>query len=142
MELPHFELETSLVAAARAVGQFYGNNRDYFAAKVRADLAFDCDELEVESFVSIVGSSKTSAVDDRRSVIEVQIADIVRLAEANVLAVILPEQFLDTAHVEDYIRQTLGAEPIGYYCPHARPAEDARAIMDKAVCFYKDMGWL
>jgi hypothetical protein len=142
MELPHFELDPTIDAVARAVGCFYGSNKEYFRSKVRADLDYPCDQLEVESFVSIVASLRQSPADDRRSAIEVQIADIVDLTRANVLAVILPEQFLDHAPTHDYIRTTLGAEPIGYFCPHARPSEDARVIMNEAARFYSRRGWL
>jgi hypothetical protein len=142
MALPHFELDPSIDAVARAVGCFYGTNKDYFRSKMRSDLQYDCDELEIESFVSIVASVSKSKVDDRRAAIEIQIADIVDLARAKVLAVILPEQFLDHQPTYDYIRTGLGAEPIGYFCPHARPDGDARVIMNEAARFYRARGWL
>lgn len=142
MELTHFELEPTLSAAARAVTRFYETNVGYFRSKVRKDVVHDCDDLEVESYLSIVATLGKSVVDDRRSAIEVQIADVVRLSTSKVLAVILPEQFLDHPHVDHYIRSTLGAEPLGYYCPHARPAEDARAIMGETSRFYKARGLL
>jgi hypothetical protein len=142
MDLPHFELDSTLESATRAVGCFYGSNKDYFRSRVRPDLHYECDQLEVESFVSMITSLRSSPADDRRSSIEVQIADIVDLTQAKVLAVVLPEQFLDYPPVHQYIRTTLDAEPIGYFCPHARPAEDARVIMNEAARFYQSQGWL
>ena len=142
MALTHFELAPSIQSVAQAVGTFYGTNLHYFRSQLRADLKVECDQLEAESFVSIIAAIKQSVADDRRSAIEVQIAEVVEFARAKVLAVILPEQLLDHAPTEDYIRLGLSAEPIGYFCPHARPSEDARVIMSEASRFYRSKGWM
>lgn len=142
MDLPHFEINPTLDAASRTVGQFFGSNKAYFRTTVRPDLIVNCDDLEVEAYVSIVSSRKKGPIDERRSAIEVQIASAVKLLGSKVHAVILPEHFLDDDPTYRFITDQLGAEPLGYFCPHARPAEDARAIMGEAFKFYKTRGWL
>jgi len=142
MVLADFELEPSLSGVTRAVSRFYGTNLAYYRSAVRSDMVADCEQFEVQSYLSIVRTMKASSADDRRSAVEVQVDKVVRIKGAKVLAVILPEQFLDHRPTEQYIEEVLGAEPLGYYCPHARPAEDARAIMNEAWRFYKERGLL
>lgn len=142
MELKHFELDPAVPAAAKIVGCFYGDNKSYMRSAIRSDLQYDCDQLEVESFVSIVTALSQSSSDDRRSAIEIQIHGALDISSAKVLAVILPEQFLDHRPTHDYISGTLGAEPLGYFCPHAKPSGDARVIMHEAARYYGTQGLL
>jgi hypothetical protein len=137
-----FQLGPTLQAAAQAVGTFFGTNKRYFNGKVRDDLLFGGRDVEVQSFLAIARTPGRTAMDDRRSTIEIQLSRSIDIRRANVAAVILPEELLDDPFTEQFIVRDLQAVPLGYYCPHARPAEDVRAIMIEAKRFYESKGLL
>jgi hypothetical protein len=137
-----FELEPTVSRVTSAVDRFYGSNSAYFQGTPRNDVAAGPRDLEVEAFLSIIKSVAQSSPDDRRSTIEIQLKQQVDLRKSKVLAVILPEQLLADTALEDFIEVDLQAEAIDYFCPHARPLEDARAIMVEAKRFYEKKGWL
>lgn len=142
MNLKDFELTPSLQAVTEAVDVFYGTNAKYFRGNPKKNVAVGAMDIEAEAFMSIISAPARSPADDRRSAIEIQIRRSVDLANVRVLAVILPEQLLDDPSIQQFIEIDLGAEPLGYFCPHARPDEDVRAIMTEAKRFYESKSWL
>lgn len=142
MKPADFELEPSLLGVTRAVERFYGTNAAYFQSSPRTDIAAGPRDIEVESLLSIIRSAAQASIDDRRSTIEVQLNERLDLRSSNVLAVIMPDQLLADEAIEDYIENELAAEPLGYFSPHARPAEDVRAIMIEARRFYRKKKWM
>jgi hypothetical protein len=137
-----FELHPSLQAAAQAVGTLFGSNKRYFSGKAKEDVVFGGRDVEVQSFLSIIRAPGRTAMDDRRSTIEIQLSQSIDIRKTSIAAVILPEELLDDPFTEHFIVHELKATPLGYYCPHARPAEDVRAIMIEAKRYYESRGLL
>lgn len=142
MEIKDFELNASLGAVTEAVDVFYGTNAGYFKGAPKKNIPVSPMDIEAEAFVSLISTPARTPADDRRSAIEIQLQNSIDLTNVRVLAVILPEQLLDDQRVEQFIEVNLGAEALGYFCPHARPDEDVRAIMTEAKRFYKSRSWL
>jgi hypothetical protein len=137
-----FELNSSIQGAAQAVATFYGSNAQYFSSTVRNDIPVGTRDIEAEAFLSIIRTPARTPMDDRRSAIEIQLRHSIDIRTADVCAVILPEVLLDDPLTEDFILKDLNAKPLGYYCTHARPAEDVRAMMIEAKRYYKSRGLL
>jgi len=142
MEIEHFSITPNRDSAARTVATFYDTNESYFRGMLRGDINPPASEIEVSAFLSIAGTAAMTPADDRRSAIEVQIDRDIQLTSANVEAIILPEQLLDDPSIMSFIEIDLAAEPLDYICPHARPSEDARAILTEAKRFCKAKGYL
>ena len=109
-----FELNTSIQGAAQAVATFYGSNDRYFRSIVRNDISVGARDIEVEAFLSIIRTPARTPMDDRRSAIEIQLRHSIDIRTADVCAVILPEALLDDPLIEDFIRNDLNAEALGY----------------------------
>ena len=142
MKLEDFEIDPTLEAMARFVGTYFGENKSYYNEVFRESIPYSPRETQVDSFLSIVRATGTTRYDDRRSAIEIQFERAIDLLSANVLAVIAPEDRFDDPLTLDFVVSKLNAEPLGYYCPHARPLEDARSIVQMAKDFYKRSGIL
>lgn len=141
MTVGDFELYADLNEAAKLVNYFYGSNKDYCRGKAKPDVKFSPLDLEVDSLLAIIQARAQTRHDERRSAVEVQLTEIVSLSHETVMAVILPESLLDQDRVVDFIEKQLGAHPIGYFCTHARPSDDARSIETCAFEFYKSRYW-
>jgi hypothetical protein len=142
MSLSNFHLEPQPEVPAKLVKSFFGTNSCYFRETLRPDIAAGPRDMEVEAYLSIVRSPAATPYDDRRSAIEIQLSHAIDLTTIKVLAVVLPEQLLDDDVTMDFIEKQLNAKALGYYCVHARPAEDARAILIETKRFYQENGLL
>ncbi|MGJ8534962.1 MAG: hypothetical protein ACSHYC_22455 [Alphaproteobacteria bacterium] len=142
IEVNHFSITPTPIGAAKSVATFFETNENYFRGSLRGDLKPSASEIEVSAFLSIAGTRAQTSEDDRRSAIEVQIKHNIVLNSENVQAIILPEQLLDDTDIVSFITDELEAEALDYICPHARPSEDARAILTEAKRFCKSRGYL
>ncbi|SNZ07241.1 hypothetical protein [Cohaesibacter gelatinilyticus] len=141
MDVNDFSLKPEMKTAEKTVSTFFENNENYMKGIVANKITPSVMDIEVEAYLSIVGDKSKTKSDDRRGAIEFQVSDEIIINKRNVLAVILPEQLLDDKFVRDFIEVELGAKPLHYLCPHARPSEDARAIIAEANRFYKSEGF-
>jgi len=99
-----FFAEPSTDSPPRIVRTFFGNNDNYFHGKP-VSLRIPPLEFEARSYYDLILSSITSPEDDRRQTVEVQVKDPLNLAEANVLLVILPAEFLQEEEVRAGIKR-------------------------------------
>jgi hypothetical protein len=142
MKVEDFELQKTIDAVTEAVDVFFGSNANYFKGKPKDGITIRSTDIEAEAYLSIIRTPARTHADDRRAAIEIQINRSLDIRTADILAVILPEDLLDDPIVKNFITNNLNAEPIGYFCPHARPTEDVRAMMIEARRFYKDRALL
>lgn len=135
-ELSAFELKPTLESARRTVQVVYGNNRDYFLGHPVAASNFSFQPGEAaERYFDLLTDPRIQNSDERRSSIEAISSDPTDLRK-NVLAVVLPERFLDKMArpiIEDW-----GALPITYPVWEATcPAEYSRVIQQKLLEFFE-----
>jgi hypothetical protein len=119
MDINEFAIQNDTEATEKLIGTFFGTNRSYYRLKMRDrtdfESRFDVGVLEEEiKALHRLLTLKDKAVDDRRFAIEVQIDKDVLLQKDNVLAVVIPEPYIENADVTEYIEVTLDAEILTY----------------------------
>jgi hypothetical protein len=119
MDLDEFEIQKDKDAAEKIIGTFFGTNRAYYQLKNRGkgdfDARFDVGilEEEIKALHKLV-TLKDGNIDDRRFAIELQADKAFELAKDHVLAVVMPETYIEDANVVKYVETVLGAELITY----------------------------
>src|SRR6185437_720453 len=119
MDIDEFDVQKDVAAPEKIIGTFFGTNRNYFLLKTRAkgdfEGRFDVGVLEEEiKALHRLVTSKDNSVDDRRFAIELQTEHQLDLVSDNVLAVVLPESYIENPRVVSYVEDTLQAELITY----------------------------
>lgn len=119
MPLAEFEVN-SLDAPEKIIGAFFGNASRYFdlTPKSRDDVDAEFSltplDAEISAASRLAGEATPNSFDDRRFTIEMQYDKNVDLVSSKIIAVILPESYLDVKEIRDKIEMEWDAEPIGY----------------------------
>src|SRR5262249_20307503 len=119
MDINDFEVKIDREAAEKIIGTFFGTNRSYFMLKSRGksdfEARFDVNVLEEEiKALHRLITLKNNSIDDRRFSIEIQTDKDFPLEKENVLAVIMPEPYIESQAVVKYVEDLLKAELITY----------------------------
>lgn len=138
----NFEIKTGLDAASRHVKAFFGSNKNYYLSRLRKDLTIEPTQLVANAYTSIQSNTGQTNSDDRRSTIEVQLSADVALSEATVMAVALPEAFLEDDQLRELIVDRWKADPIPYDIYHDRPVHDVREILSKVKDYLVNKGFM
>ncbi len=139
MSLGDFCLDTTMDMPARAVSRFFGSNRAYYEGKPRA-VEIPIVEFEAASYYSLVANNARTDYDDRRSTVEIQGDQVVRLSDKNVLLVVLPRVFLDVPTIRETLVSDWCAEIRTYSFVHCNPREYMAKIYDEVRSFFEVEG--
>ena len=137
-----FEIHPNFDSVKKFVGKYFETNKNYFKENFRPDLNPPITELEARTYIDIASARSQTPFDSRKSSLEIQVDGNLDLLVVNVLAVIVNEDVLDDPKVVNFIENTLGAESIGYFSPHAAPEEQALLMMNLAKNWYEKRGLL
>lgn len=146
MDLEEFEVEKDHEAAEKIVGTFFGTSRNYFLLNPRSkgdfENRFDVSVLdeEIRALHKLV-SLKGGSTDDRRFAIELQTDHQLELIRENVLAVVLPEAYIEAPKVVTYVEKELGAELITYPLYPLKKDYYYYAIYEKIDHFFRSNGF-
>lgn len=138
----NFEIRFGVEAASRHVKAFFGNNKNYYLSRLRKDLSLDPTQLAAKAYTSIQTNTGQTKSDDRRSTIEVQVSADILLNENTVMAVALPEAFLENDQLRELIVDKWQADPIPYDIYHDRPVHDVREILSKVKDYFVQKGFM
>jgi hypothetical protein len=145
MEVEEFEVQSDSEAAEKIVGTFFGTNRNYFLLKSRAkgdfEARFDVGilEEEIRALYKLV-TLKDSKLDDRRFAIELQSDHQLELVSDNVLAIVLPEPYIEDPRVVSDVEDQLKAQMITYPLYPLRKDYYYYAIYEKVDHFFRSSG--
>jgi hypothetical protein len=119
MDLAEFEVSSDSECAEKLIGTFFTSSRNYYGLKARpADRfksQFDVEVLEEEiRALHKIIEEKDSKFDDRRFAIEFQNASNLELNSSNVRAVVIPESYIESGYIVDFIESKLDADIITY----------------------------
>lgn len=104
MTLSNFDVNPNIDSLQKIVDFFFGNDREYFYGNARRNIKYDIANSEVESYHNLILNNAKQRQDDRKSSIEVQLGDSVKISDKTVLAIIMPEEYA----ASDLIQQLLG----------------------------------
>ncbi len=138
MDVRDFEAGTSLDAAARIVSTFFGTNERYYRGKP-LELVPGAPYTTASCYATLIRAQGRLAVDDRRRTIEVQVSKPVSL-DKKVLAVVLPQSFVDDAELRRVIISEWGAEVIPYESYTPSPAAAVETIFARVDGFLRSSG--
>lgn len=136
-----FEIEGGLLGAARLVRAVFGSNKDYYLGRPQPAPSRIASNPIAEAFFSIISDSGQSEVDDRRSTIEIQSSQNMRLDSNNVEAIAIPEVFLDDSNLRNILLSEWQCKIIRYDIYHDRPASDVREILARVKDYLDREGY-
>jgi hypothetical protein len=146
MEIEEFDTEKDSEAAEKIIGTFFGTNRNYYLLKTRPKVDFEgrfdvgvLDE-EIKALHKLV-TLKDNNVDDRRFAIELQTEHQLELVSDTVLAVVLPESYIEDPRVVAYVEDELEAELITYPLYPLKKDYYYYAIYEKVDHFFRSSGF-
>lgn len=147
MSMSEFEVN-GYDAVGKIIGSFFGSAKRYFDLKPKSDTDFKTEysitafDAEIMATLKLASETTPNTFDDRRLCIEVQSEEPVTLTGSKMLAVVLPEIYLDEDGVRDRIQNVWGAEPIGYQMFSLNVASYHGMIYNEILKFYERRGLL
>ena len=145
MDLNEFEVGQDPHSVQKIVGTFFASNSKYFSLKPREkesfEAKFEVDVLneEIKALHRLIGE-RNGKIDDRRFSIEIQSTKDTFLTPENVLAVVLPETYLENDEVLNYVESNLNATLITYPIYPLNKTYYYYAIYEKVQHFFKNRG--
>jgi hypothetical protein len=145
MDLENFEIAADPHGSEKIIGTFFANNRSYYHLKPRPasqfETQFDVEilEEEIKALHKLI-SFKQDKLDDRRFAIEMQSSHDVVLNRDQVLAVILPESYIESQPVVEYIERHLKASMITYPLFPLKKEFYYYTIYEKVETFFRQKG--
>jgi hypothetical protein len=145
MDLEDFEIKKDVESVPKIIGTFFGTNRNYYLLKNRGKSDFDARfdvtvlEEEIKALHKLV-TLKDSNVDDRRFAIELQSDQVFDLKKDKVLAVVMPEAYVEDPKVVKFVEDDLGAELVTYAMYPLKKDHYYYAIYEKVDHFYRSRG--
>ena len=142
MKLDDFEVANDASAAQKLIGTFFVSNRNYYVLHNRPrdefESRFDVDVLneEIKALHRLI-EYKHDNIDDRRFSIEFQCDRDVVLCQHQVLAIVIPETYVESKEVVRYIETTLGATVITYPVYPLKKDYFYYAIYEKVDNFFR-----
>lgn len=143
MDLGFFDAASVSDAPERIMGAFFGNALNYinfhglsterFSEKIELSPL----DAEMHALHKLAMDSKKPAFDDRQFTIEVQTEDSIDLKGKNLLAVVLPANYLDDERVTEFF-QKKGVQLLSYDLAPIEPKMHFYAVYDRVKTFYQE----
>lgn len=114
MLIEDFAISASALMASKCVQKIYGNNKNYLAERTLEDLKYPPTDFHIDSYLKLIRSAKPDKLDNRRSAIELQIGTEVRLSDHQVVAVVVPELYLDDDEFVSLVESVCKVRPTPY----------------------------
>jgi hypothetical protein len=142
MSMSDFELECPSDAPQRHVTSFFGTNGDYLRARVRPPPKSYSGEFEVDSMFAMLTDRNTNSADDRRVAVELQTASAVPIRHPYVKAIVLPDELLQAAFIQEFIAGPgTDVELFGYELSPLKQAREYQALLEeKAALLQQEWG--
>jgi hypothetical protein len=146
MDIDEFDAQFDGQAPEKIIGTFFGTNRNYYLLKTRPkgdfEGRFDVGVLEEEiKALHKLVALKDSKLDDRRFAIELQSDQSLELIRENVLAVVLPETYIEDPLVVSYVEEKLEAQIVTYPLYPLKKDYYYYAIYEKVDHFFRTSGF-
>lgn len=136
-----FALDTDFTTPRRLVRLFFGDMDRYYMNRPRTDVSIPPMDYEVASYYGLIKDELKNDYDERISAIEIQTEKSMPLSDS-VLAIIIPDNFLVSQPVVDFI-QKLNIEAIPYdYISRLRPEQYTSQIYSLVRAYYRKKGFL
>jgi hypothetical protein len=144
MNLSDYNTANDRASPHKLIGTFFVNSRRYYTLKPRAETEFndmfDVDTLDEEvKALYELSARPSSSYDDRRFAIELQFPGDVTLDPGKVLAVIVPETYLESRQYISTI-ESIGAKIISYPIYPTNSMYYYGVIYEKLDHFYRSEG--
>jgi len=147
-DLEDFELEPTTHSVERYIGTFFGSSDNYFKGKPISKREFldTHDILPTEACLHAIsslinGESINKKLDERRSAIEYQFDSNIDITQSNLLAVIMPEVYLQDDEFVASISAT-GAELLTYSMYPINSDYYNFALYERCHSFFSRKGWI
>lgn len=141
VRLEDFELEHDLQEAARFVRAVFGSNLAYYLGRVRRNLQSGPLDFAAQAYCSIVTDRARSETDGRRATIEVHSSADIPLNKDTVMAVALPEEFLEDEDLRELLVERWECDVIPYDLYGDSPLSDAREVMVRVKAYLEQGGY-
>lgn len=141
INLDEFDITSVKQAPERIIGTFFSSPRDYYMMKPRPEARFrdeflvDLLDAEVNALHKLWCSPSITA-DDRRAAIEIQFDETHTLTKRNLLAIILPDIYLEHPTIRDFLIH-YKAKAYGYSVYSLNSAAYISQIYDYVKLFYE-----
>jgi hypothetical protein len=140
--LQKYAVSAAIESARRLVDCFFGTNENYFTGIAKNKLSIASVETEAQALYRLIKKGGDQTCDDRRSAIEVQLAEKADLRQS-LLAVVLPTYFLDDQDLRRTLLDDWRAQPLGYPADVGmRPSEFHGVIRLKIREYYESWGFI
>lgn len=119
-DMEDYNLSGDPDSVQKIIGTFFGDRLSYYRLKARSESDFtsrysvDILDEEVRALHALIATRMPKTTDDRRASIEVSFSTAYDLSRGKVLAVVLPEIYLESDEIIQHIEVELNAEPIAY----------------------------
>lgn len=146
MQMEEFEVSYDPQATEKIIGTFFSNNRNYYNLKSRPkgqfEASFEVEVLdeEVKALHKLI-ETKSDSFDDRRFAIELQSENDVHLNSGSVMAVILPESYIESQIVFNYVTNDLSAKILTYPIHSLKKEYHYYAIYQLVYTFLSEEGY-
>lgn len=146
MQLDDFEVGRDRSAIPKLIGTFFGSAANYFRLKsIKEDVFKNDFQIEIldEEIIALhkLIDAKSDKYDDRRFSIEAQFAEGFDLNERKLLAVVLPDVYLENKEISTRIEKDLAATILSYAIYPLNVTHYYYAIYERVEQFYKDRGF-
>ena len=137
-----YRVTEAIDSARRIVKCFFETNEQYLCNKPKSGLAFASTEIDAESYYRLINGGGDPDCDDRRSAVEIQVANSLDLRD-DLIAVALPTCFLEDASLAHTLLHVWHAQPLTYYAVSGmRPNEVHGMIRQLVHEFYLQSSFL
>lgn len=127
--IENFQADPDTDSASRLVSMFFRSNKDYYFSRSTSPSNVAPTNLVVSSLSGMFQSRGLSEVDDRRSTIEVQVADCIALNKRSVMAVCMPGVYCEDDKLYEMITKDWDADIVDYDIYYDSPLHDLREVM-------------
>jgi hypothetical protein len=147
-DLHEFDVSVDREAVCKIIGTFFSSRFNYYRTKPRSESEFlerygvDILDTEVRSIHSLITDGMPYKSDDRRATIEVSLPHAVKLTSDRVLAVVIPERYLDCEIIMNYIQSDLRADVLSYPEYSQNVEFYYSFIYQKVEAFFREQGYL
>jgi hypothetical protein len=145
MDVSQFEVSSDGMAAQKLIGTFFADSRRYYRLNARPrdqfENYFDVDVLneEIKALHKLI-SFKDGKVDDRRFAIEIQSDEDLLLNTNSLIAIVMPETYVENQTLFKHIKNVLKASIITYPIYPLKKEYYYYAIYEKVELFLKTNG--
>jgi len=140
--LVSYQVQEIVDNARKIVSSFFETEEQYLSNNPKRGLRFGPTEIEAESYYRLITGGGDPNCDDRRSAVEIQIAECLDIRQG-IIAVALPTCFLEDEDLANTLLKVWRAVPLTYDADIGmRPIEFHGTIRHLVRQFYRQSGLL